>query len=113
METPRAACDLVELNGHPVGFCLWFYTVSTFAGRAGIWIEDLFVTPEARGLGAGRALLKALAQRCVNEGLGRLDWAVLDWNAPGIGFYDRIGAEPLDDWRLRRLSGGALADLAR
>lgn len=111
--TPRAACDLVELNGHPVGFCLWFYTVSTFAGRAGIWIEDLFVTPEARGLGAGRALLKALAQRCVNEGLGRLDWAVLDWNAPGIGFYDRIGAEPLDDWRLRRLSGGALADLAR
>jgi GNAT superfamily N-acetyltransferase len=110
---PRATCDLVELNGQPVGFCLWFYTVSTFEGRAGIWIEDLFVTPEARGSGAGRALLTSLAQRCVAEGLGRLDWSVLDWNASAIGFYDRIGAEDLGDWRLRRLSGDALADLAR
>ena len=110
---PRAFCDLVELDGEPVGFCLWFYTVSTFAGRAGIWVEDLYVSPAARGGGAGRALLTALARRCVGEGLGRLDWAVLDWNAPAIGFYDRIGAEALDDWRLRRLSGDALAALAR
>ena len=110
---PRAFCDLVELDGEPVGFCLWFYTVSTFAGRAGIWVEDLYVTPAARGSGAGKALLAALARRCVREGLGRLDWAVLDWNAPAIGFYDRIGAQALDDWRLRRLSGGALAALAR
>jgi len=110
---PRAFCDLVELDGQTVGFCLWFYTVSTFAGRAGVWIEDLFVLPEARGRGAGLALLKVLARRCRDEGLGRLDWAVLDWNAPAIGFYDRIGSQRLDDWRLRRLSGDALAALAR
>jgi GNAT superfamily N-acetyltransferase len=110
---PRAFCDLVEIEGETVGFCLWFYTVSTFAGRAGIWVEDLFVRPQARGRGAAKALLKALAQRCAAEGLGRLDWAVLDWNAPAIGFYDRIGAQSLDDWRLRRLSGDALAALAR
>jgi len=110
---PRASCDLVELDGKPVGFCLWFYTVSTFAGRAGIWIEDLFVLPEARGAGAGLALLKALARRCGEGGLGRIDWAVLDWNAPAIGFYERIGSQSLEDWRLRRLSGDALAALAR
>lgn len=109
---PRAFCDIVEVGGEAAGFCLWFYTVSTFEGRAGIWIEDLYVTPAARGAGAGRALLKAAAQRCVREKLGRLDWAVLDWNAPAIGFYDRIGAHSLDEWRLRRVSGGALADLA-
>jgi GNAT superfamily N-acetyltransferase len=110
---PRAFCDLVEADGRAVGFCLWFYTVSTFAGRAGIWIEDLFVLPQARGRGAGLALLKRLAERCGREGLGRLDWAVLDWNAPAIGFYERIGSVGLDDWRLRRLSGDALAALAR
>jgi len=110
---PRACCDLVELDGQTVGFCLWFYTVSTFAGRAGIWIEDLFVSPEARGRGAGLALLEALARRCRDEGLGRIDWAVLDWNAPAIAFYERIGSAGLDDWRLRRLSGDALAALAR
>ncbi|HEY4032154.1 MAG TPA: GNAT family N-acetyltransferase [Caulobacteraceae bacterium] len=110
---PRAFCDLVEVDGRAVGFCLWFYTVSTFTGRAGIWIEDLFVLPQARGRGAGLALLKALARRCRTEGLGRLDWAVLDWNAPAIGFYERIGSVSLDDWRLRRLSGDALGALAR
>ena len=110
---PRAFCDLVALDGEPVGFCLWFHTVSTFAGRAGIWIEDLFVLPQARGRGAGLALLQDLAKRCARDGLGRIDWAVLDWNAPAIGFYERIGSEPLEDWRLRRLSGDALAALAR
>lgn len=110
---PRAFCDLVELDGQAAGFCLWFYTVSTFAGRAGIWIEDLFVLPQARGQGAGLALLKVLAERCRDQGLGRIDWAVLDWNAPAIGFYERIGSQGLQDWRLRRLSGDALAALAR
>jgi GNAT superfamily N-acetyltransferase len=109
---PRAYCDLVELDGQAVGFCLWFHTVSTFAGRAGIWIEDLFVLPQARGRGAGLALLKALARRCAADGLGRIDWAVLDWNTPAIGFYERIGSQPLEEWRLRRLSGDALAALA-
>jgi GNAT superfamily N-acetyltransferase len=109
---PRAFCDLVEFDGQAVGFCLWFHTVSTFAGRAGIWIEDLFVLPEARGRGAGIALIKALARRCATDGFGRIDWAVLDWNAPAIGFYERIGSQPLEDWRLRRLSGDALAALA-
>ena len=109
---PRAFCDLVELDGQAVGFCLWFHTLSTFAGRAGIWIEDLFVLPEARGKGAGLALLKALARRCVEDGLGRIDWAVLDWNATAIGFYERIESQSLQDWRLRRLSGDALAALA-
>jgi GNAT superfamily N-acetyltransferase len=109
---PRAFCDLVELDGRAAGFCLWFHTVSTFAGQAGIWIEDLFVLPEARGRGAGLALLRALARRCARDGLGRIDWAVLDWNAPAIGFYRRVGSEGLDDWRLRRLSGDALATLA-
>src|SRR6185503_6458771 len=109
---PRAACDLVEVDGRPVGFCLWFHTVSTFAGQAGIWIEDLFVLPEARGRGAGMALVRALARRCVRDQLGRIDWAVLDWNAPAIDFYERIGSQDLHDWRLRRLSGDALAALA-
>jgi len=110
---PRAFCDIVELGGRPAGFCFWFHTVSTFAGRAGVWIEDLFVLPEARGHGAGLALLRALARRCADHGFARIDWAVLDWNAPAIGFYDRIGSQPLEDWRLRRLSGDALAALAR
>lgn len=111
--SPRAYCEIAEIDGAPVGFALWFYNFSTFRGRAGIYVEDLFVVPQARGLGAGRALLAALARRCVEENLGRLEWAVLDWNAPAIGVYDRLGAESLDDWTLRRLSGDALAALAR
>lgn len=111
--TPRAVCDIAEVAGEPVGYALWFYSYSTFAGRAGIFLEDLFVRPEARGQGAGKALLSHLARRCVDEGLGRLEWAVLDWNAPAIGFYDSLGAEALDDWIGRRLSGDALARLAQ
>jgi GNAT superfamily N-acetyltransferase len=109
---PRAFCDIAELDGAPVGFALWFYNLSTFAGRHGIWLEDLYVRPEARGAGAGRALLAGLARRCVDEGLARLEWAVLDWNAPAIGFYDRIGAEAKSEWLIRRLAGPALAELA-
>ena len=111
-EQPRAFCDLVEVDGEPVGFALWFYNFSTFVGRHGIYLEDLFVRPQARGRGAGKALLANLARRCVDEGLGRLEWAVLDWNAPAIGFYDSLGAAAMDDWTVRRLSGEALRRLA-
>jgi len=110
--TPRAFCDIAELNGEPVGFALWFYNFSTFVGRHGIWLEDLFVRPQARGVGAGKALLAGLARRCLDEHLGRLEWSVLDWNAPSIAFYDSLGAATLDDWTTRRMSGEALSRLA-
>ena len=109
---PKVFCDLAELEGEPVGFALWFYSFSTFVGRHGLYLEDLFVRPHARGLGVGRALLAGLARRCVAEGLGRMEWAVLDWNAPAIGFYDRLGAASMDEWRTRRLAGDALVRLA-
>jgi GNAT superfamily N-acetyltransferase len=109
---PKVFCDIAEQDGEPVGFALWFYNYSTFRGRHGIWLEDLFVEPDARGLGAGKALLARLAQRCVEQGLARLEWAVLDWNAPSIAFYDSLGASALDDWTTRRLTGEALERLA-
>jgi GNAT superfamily N-acetyltransferase len=109
---PRVFCDIAEGDGEPVGFAVWFYNYSTFWGRHGIYLEDLFVRPQARGKGAGKALLARLARRCVEEGLPRLDWAVLDWNAPSIAFYDSLGAETLDDWIIRRMSGDALRKLA-
>ena len=109
---PKAFCDIVEVAGAPVGFALWFYNVSTFEGRHGLYLEDLYVQPAARGCGAGKALLRRLAERCREEGLARLEWAVLDWNAPTIAFYDRLGAAAKSEWIIRRLSGQALADLA-
>jgi len=109
---PRIFCDIAEVAGEPVGFALWFYNYSTFKGRHGIYLEDLYVRPAARGQGAGKALLQRLARRCVDEQLGRLEWAVLDWNAPSIGFYDALGAEAMKEWIVRRLSGEALARLA-
>ncbi|HKP79492.1 MAG TPA: GNAT family N-acetyltransferase [Phenylobacterium sp.] len=111
-ENPRSFCEIAEDKGAPVGFALWFYNYSTFRGRAGIYVEDLFVRPEARGLGAGKALLRRLAQRCVDADLGRLEWAVLDWNTPSIEFYDSLGADRKDDWTVRRLDGEALERLA-
>jgi GNAT superfamily N-acetyltransferase len=110
--TPRAYCHIAEIDGAPVGFALWFYNFSTFQGRAGLYLEDLYVMPEARGRGAGKALLATLARRCLDENLRRMDWAVLDWNAPSIAFYDSLGAASLDDWITRRLSGEALERLA-
>ena len=109
---PKVFCDIAEQDGAPVGFALWFYSYSTFRGRHGIWLEDLFVRPQQRGGGAGKALLGRLAQRCVEQGLARLEWAVLDWNAPSIAFYDSLGAAALDDWTTRRLTGEALEALA-
>jgi len=111
--SPRVFCDIAEAGGEPIGFALWFYSYSTFRGRHGIYLEDLYVRPNARRGGAGKALLRGLARRCVAEGLGRLEWAVLDWNAPAIGFYDRIGAQALNDWIVRRVTGEALESLAR
>jgi GNAT superfamily N-acetyltransferase len=111
-ETPRVFCDIAEIDGAPAGFALWFYSYSTFVGRHGIYLEDLFVDPAARGAGAGRALLQNLARRCVDENLGRLEWTVLDWNASAIGFYDGLGAEAMGGWTARRLAGPALKALA-
>ena len=108
----RAFADIAEIDGQPVGFALWFYNYSTFVGRHGIYLEDLFVRPSARGAGAGKALLAHLAKRCVDEGLGRLEWSVLDWNAPSIAFYDSLGAAAMDEWIIRRLTGEALRKLA-
>jgi GNAT superfamily N-acetyltransferase len=110
--SPRAFCDIAELDGEAVGFALWFYSVSTFEGRHGLYLEDLFVRPETRGRGAGLALLRRLAERCRDEGLARLEWAVLDWNTLAINFYDALGATAKLEWITRRLSGEALASLA-
>lgn len=113
---PRAHCDLAwragEEGDEPVGFALWFYTFSTFRGRHGIHLEDLYVRPAERGRGAGRALLAGLARRCAAEGLPRLEWSVLDWNAPALDFYRRLGAAPMAGWTMQRLEGAALAALA-
>ncbi len=111
-EKPRVFCDIAEADGTPVGCAIWFYNYSTFEGGHGIYLEDIFVVPEARGTGAGVALMRRLALRCRDEGLKRLEWQVLDWNAPAIAFYDRLGATGEPEWILRRLSGEALAALA-
>jgi GNAT superfamily N-acetyltransferase len=94
------------------GIAVWFVSFSTWRGRHGIWLEDLFVRPSFRGLGLGQALLAELAAECVRRGYARLEWNVLDWNEPALGFYRRIGAEPLDEWTVHRLTGQALHDLA-
>ena len=111
-EHPRLFCDLVEVKGDIVGFAVWFYNFSTFRGRAGLYIEDLFVRPEARGCGYGKALLSHLAARCVREGLARLEWSVLDWNESSIAFYQAHGAQLMHDWTICRVSDQALWHLA-
>lgn len=108
---PKVFCQIAEWNGTPAGFALWYYTFSTFQGRHGIWLEDLFVEPQMRGHGIGKALLVELARRCVREGLGRFEWAVLDWNQPSIDFYVAQGAVFLDEWRRCRVTGAALDKL--
>ena len=108
---PKVFCQIAEVDGQPAGFALWYYTFSTFQGRHGIWLEDLFVNPQMRGHGVGKALLADLAQRCVREGLGRYEWNVLGWNQPSIDFYVSQGATFLDDWRRCRVTGAALEKL--
>lgn len=111
---PRFAEVLIaEDNGEPLGFALFFHNYSTFLARPGLYLEDLFVREDARGRGVGKALLARLAQIAVERGCGRLEWAVLDWNAPAIGFYKNLGAVPQDDWTTFRLTGEALESLAR
>jgi GNAT superfamily N-acetyltransferase len=111
-EQPRAHALVAEIAGRAVGLAVWFYNFSTFVGRPGIYLEDLFVEPEYRNAGVGRAMLKALAARAVREGCGRLEWAVLNWNEPAIGFYERLGSVAMNDWHVRRLSGENLRALA-
>ena len=108
---PKVFCDIAEAEGRPVGFALWFYTYSTFQGRHGIWLEDLFVDPSMRGKGIGKALLVNLARRCVAEGLGRFEWWVLDWNEPSIDFYKSQGGVMQDEWTKVRVDGEALLAL--
>ncbi len=111
-ESPRAFCDIAEWEGQPAGIALWFYNFSTFRGRHGLFLEDLFVRPAWRGRGIATALMQHLAKHCLDEGLGRFEWSVLDWNEPAIKFYRSIGAVPLDDWTIQRVSGDALRKLA-
>ena len=103
---------LAKQAGDSLGFALFFHNYSTFLGRPGIYLEDLFVRPDRRGQGIGRQLLVALAQIAVERGCGRLEWSVLDWNESAIGFYRRMGARVLDDWRICRVTGEALGRLA-
>lgn len=111
-DRPAAEVLLAHRDGQPAGFALFFHNYSTFLARPGIYLEDLFVRPEHRGAGVGKLLLGELARLAVARGCGRLEWSVLDWNADAIGFYRRLGAVPMDDWTVFRLTGEALDDLA-
>jgi diamine N-acetyltransferase len=109
---PRLFCDIAEWEGEAVGFALWFLNFSTFRGRHGLYLEDIFVRPALRGKGIGKALMRHLARRCVEGNFARFEWTVLEWNKPSIEFYRSIGANVLDDWRVCRMSGEALARFA-
>lgn len=111
-DKPMAEVLIGEIDGAPRGFALFFHNFSTFEGRPGIYLEDLFVDPEARGSGLGKALLARLAQLALERGCARLEWSVLDWNTPAIDFYRSLGATPMDEWTVNRVEGDALAALA-
>ena len=111
-EKKKAEVILAEENGEPVGFALFFHNFSTFLGRAGIYLEDLFVKPDHRGKGIGKALLRRLAQIAVERGCGRLEWCCLDWNKPSIDFYLSLDATPMDQWTIYRLTGETLRRMA-
>ena len=112
-EQPRVFCDIAEWDGEPVGFAVWFLNFSTFSGRPGIYLEDIFVRPAFRGRGVGKALMVHLARKCVENGWARLQWSVLDWNTPSIEFYKSLGGVLLDEWTVVRVSGDALTRLAK
>ncbi|MET9294737.1 GNAT family N-acetyltransferase [Streptomyces sp. NPDC003077] len=109
---PAAFALIAEEAGTPVGFAIWFRNFSTWTGTHGVYLEDLYVRPEARGGGHGKALMTELAKICVERGYERFEWSVLDWNEPSINFYKSINAEPMDEWTVFRLTGSALRDLA-
>jgi GNAT superfamily N-acetyltransferase len=109
---PAAEAILVEVDGEAVGFALFFTTFSTFRGQPGLYLEDLFVRPAHRGRGIGKGLLASVASRAVERGCGRLEWAVLDWNEPAIGFYKAVGARPMNEWTVFRIDDGSLNRLA-
>lgn len=109
---PALFAHVAEVDGQVCGTAVWFLNFSTWTGHHGIYLEDLYVRPEQRGSGLGKALLSTLAAECVANGYTRLDWAVLDWNAPSIAFYDSLGATPQSDWITYRLTGSALAEVA-
>src|ERR687894_3016771 len=110
-EHPVAEVLIGEANGQPAAFALFFHNFSTFLGKPGIYLEDLYVRPGFRGKGLGKAMLARLARLARARGCGRLEWWVLDWNEPSIGFYEKLGAVPMDDWTVYRVSGPALEDL--
>jgi len=112
-DNPRLFCEIAEWNGEVAGFAVWFINFSTFSGRSGIYLEDLFVRPALRGKGIGKALLVHLAKQCVDNGWSRLQWSVLDWNTPSIEFYKSLGAVLMDEWTVCRVNGAALMALAR
>lgn len=111
-ERQSAQVLIGEYEGEPVGYILFFYNFSTFLGRSGLYLEDLYVRPQMRGKGLGKAFLRHLAQKAVKEGCGRVEWCCLDWNAPSIAFYQSLGAFPMEDWTNYRLTGEALNRLA-
>jgi GNAT superfamily N-acetyltransferase len=110
-ERPFAEVLIAEMDGEPQGFALFFHNFSTFEGRPGIYLEDLFVRPAARGKGLGKALMAAVAKLAVERGCARFEWWVLDWNAPSIAFYGSLGAKPMDEWTVMRIEGAALEAL--
>ena len=109
---PYAEVLIGEVDTVAQGFALFFHNFSTFEGKPGVYLEDLYVRPAARGVGMGKAMLKALAQIALERDCARLEWWVLDWNAPAIGFYEKLGAKPMDEWTTMRVDGAALAELA-
>jgi diamine N-acetyltransferase len=109
----RITCEIAEWNGEGVGFAVWFFNFSTFSGRPGIFLEDLFVRPAFRGKGIGKRLLVHLANLCIENGWSRMQWTVLGWNTPSIDFYKSLGGEMMEEWKLVRIKGAALSQLAK
>lgn len=112
-DEPKVFCDLVDIDGEIAGMAIWFLNYSTWQGKHGIYLEDLFIKPEYRGRGFGKALLQHLAKKCNENGYGRFQWWVLDWNSPAIEFYRSLGAEAMDEWTVYRVSGEPLKNLGK